>query len=43
MNIKQNLMSYTRITHDKFCSYKIQNDRQSAILIWFSHYLGNFA
>ena len=35
MNIKQNVMSHTRITHDKFCSYKIQNDRQSAISIFF--------
>ena len=30
-DIKQNVMSHTRITHDKFRSYKIQNGRQSAI------------
>ena len=35
MNIKQNVMSHTRITHDKFRSYKIQNGHQSAILIFF--------
>ena len=31
MIIKQNVMSDTRITHDKFRSYKIQNGHQSAI------------
>ena len=35
MNIKQNVMSHTRITHDKFRISKIQNDRQAAILIVF--------
>ena len=43
INIKQNLMSHTRITHDKFRTNKIQNGRQSAILFIFSHYLVNFA
>ena len=43
MNIKQNVMSRTRITHYKFFTNKIQNGRQSAILIIFSHYLGNLA
>ena len=32
MNIKQNVMSRTRITHDKFRTNKVQNDRQSAFL-----------
>ena len=36
MNIKQNVMFHTRITHDKFRSYKIQNGHQSAILLFFS-------
>ena len=31
MNIIQNVVSHTKITHDKFRIYKIQNDRQSAI------------
>ena len=43
MSIKQNVMSHTRITHYKFRTNKIQNGRQSAILIFFSHYLGNLA
>ena len=33
--MKQKVMSHTRITHDKFRSYKIQNGRQSAILFFF--------
>ena len=47
MNMKQNVMSHTRVTHDKFHNKKIQNDCQLAIfffffLIFFS-YLGNLA
>ena len=34
MNIKQNVMSHTRITHDKFRTNEIQNGRQPAILIF---------
>ena len=41
MIIKQNVRSHTMITHDKFCTNKIQNGRQSAIFNFFSHYLGN--
>ena len=42
MNVKQNvgLMSRTRITHDKFRSYKVQNGRH---LHYFCHYFGNLA
>ena len=40
MNIKQNVMSHTRITNDKFHTKKLQNGRQSAIffflIIFFS-------
>ena len=43
MDIEQNVMSHTRITHDKLRRYKIQNGRQSAILFIFSYYLGNLA
>ena len=44
MNIKQNVMSHTRITHDKFRIKKIQNGRQSAILNCFLIIsLGNLA
>ena len=53
MNIKQNVMSHTRITHDKFQT-TIQNGCQSAIFIYFYylkkkklnlffHYYGNLA
>ena len=35
MNIKQYVMSHTRITHDKFHTKKIKNGRQLAILIFF--------
>ena len=35
MNIKQNVMSHTRITHDKFHTKKIQNGCQSAIFYYF--------
>ena len=43
MNMKQNVMSHTRITYDKFRSYIIQNGCQSAIQNFFSYYLGNLA
>ena len=33
MNIKQNVMIHTKITHDKFHTKKIQNGRQLANLI----------
>ena len=32
MNIKQNVMSHTRITHDKFHTKKIQNGRHTYFL-----------
>ena len=35
MNIKENVMSHTSLTRDKFRSYKIQNGRQSAIKMLF--------
>ena len=47
MNIKQNVMSHTRITHDTLKNSKWQNGCQSAIfillLLFFFHYLGNLA
>ena len=43
MSIQQNGRSHTIITHDKFRTNKIQNGRQSAISIFFPHYLGNLA
>ena len=46
MNIKQNVMSHTRITHDKFHTKKKQNGCQSAIFFFFFfffYYLENLA
>ena len=44
MNIKQNVRSHRRIVmDDKFRTYKIQNGRQSALLIFFPHYHRNLA
>ena len=40
MNIKQNVMSHTRITHDYFRTNKIQNGQPFKKK---SHYLGNMA
>ena len=40
MHIEQNVMTHTRITHDKFC--KLKSKMADWLLFWivFSHYLG---
>ena len=40
MNIEQNVMSHTRITHDKFHTKK---SKMAFFLQFFFHYLGNVA